>query len=296
MHSSPDYDPKKLEQFDTRPTQVHDFAEFIATHIPDNVTHLIDIGCGDGRIGTAVKALLADTHPLLVLVGVEIDPRRSSDIDWAVAGDALTVAAEDLGHPPPATTAIIGNFPFSKIVGIFRAWAGRACWSASLEPPRSSPRQADMIPAKGWLEVRRKDVGRVRFDDYVKGGPFTKGNISFVARSHPGVYPVTAKGASASILPHFLVQRTSSANAVGQVKVGAIVAEKWEKAVRDRSGLTQANYFFRVAFGSFDGHTQRFRESLPSLRTWYSSSRSNMSLTHLFEGYHGLATPNPPSL
>ena len=177
MHSSLDYDPKKLEQYDTQPAEVRGFAKFIATNIPGDITHLIDIGCGDGRIGAAVKELLRDTHPLLVLVGVELDPRRSSDINWAVTGDALTVAEEDLGHPPPATTAIIGNFPFRKIVTIFCTWAGRACWSASLEPPRSSPERSDRIPACGWLEVQRKDVGRVRFD-VAGGGELLSGETS----------------------------------------------------------------------------------------------------------------------
>ena len=176
---------------------------------------------------------------------------------------------------------------------IFCAWAGRACWSASLEPPRSSPERTDKIPACGWLEVLHNGVGRVRFDA-AGGGTIVKGDISFVARSHPGVYPVAAKMGSADVTPHFIVQRTTSANAVGEVKVGAIVAEQWGNAVRDQRGLTQANYFFFVGFGSIDGHVRRIRESLPSLRTWYASSRSNMSLNHLFEGYHGLVTPKTP--
>ena len=285
--------PRELEQHDTLPDDVARFVVDALAHLPADTTHVVDLGCGDGKIGAAMKA----ARPALVVRGVEIDDRRIGTsppipIVHASAEKVTPALLAKLGNPPPETTAIVGNFPFRRIAYFHEAWAGHAAISTSMEPEPTSAALVEKPAREGWMETGREPLGKLEF--LFRGKRQKVGKVLWiVTRSHPGLVAVAAKHGSAALPPDIMVKRWGMIGATTTDPVE--IQEKWDEMVTEGRGREQSSdYFFFVRFGGFGIHLQRLTDATPRLQAQSpGSTQSSVPLVDVWRAYHDVLPPPP---
>lgn len=273
---------RKSEQWGTPPEIVTQFALECARVLPNNITHLVDIGCGDGRLGNAVCAL----RPSLILIMVDLHTAWHGAPESVLKFDATQVTAANLGNPPPQTTAIIGNMPFTHIDRIHVNFAGMASFAASIEPYRTTRFAEAKIPSAGWLETKRVLLPDATYTA-PDGASMHLTSLYMVVRTHAGaviMHPRDSEGA-----PSDYVVRCGYYKTVGKlISSQTKVQRKWGLATKRKNSMCQNDFFIRYAFGNPQAHRRRFDHAQRMLcRVWSrTGKRVNINRLELFQGYY----------
>lgn len=273
---------RKSEQWGTPRKIVNQFAIECAKMLPNNITHVIDIGCGDGRLGNAVCAL----KPSLVLIQVDLHTTWHKNPENVLKYDATQVTAANLGHPPPQNTAIIGNMPFTHIDRIHVHFAGMASFAMSIEPYRSTLFAEAKIPSAGWLETKRVLLPDATYTAPDGASVFLT-SLYMVVRTHSGATLMNPQESPG--VPTDYIVRCGYYKTVGKlISSKERVQRKWSHATKRKHGICQNDFFIRYAFGNRHAHRRRFQNAQRMLcRVWSrTGKRASINRLELFQGYY----------